>query len=52
MGKAPKGTAWRSVWKDKLRNKFRLDKNGYIQYPSDIDEILDIIEDAIRQEKL
>jgi hypothetical protein len=39
---------WPTVWKDKLRSKFTLDKDGFIKYPPNIDEILNIIEDAVR----
>lgn len=43
-------SAWREVFKDKLRSKFILDRDGYIKYPANIDEILDIIELEIRKE--
>lgn len=42
---------WPKVFKDELRSRFKLDREGYVKYPSDIDEILDIIEDAIRAER-
>lgn len=40
---------WPHIFKEKLRGKFRLDKNGYIKYPEDITEILNILEDAVRE---
>ena len=42
---------WTEIFRDKLLGKFELDKNGYVKYPGDITEILDIIEDAIRKER-
>lgn len=41
---------WRSIFRDKLKNKFLIDKNGFIKYPAEIDQVLNIIEDAIREE--
>lgn len=42
---------WRDIFKDKLRGKFILNKNGYIKYPENIEDFLNIIEDAIRAER-
>lgn len=42
---------WPDVFKNRLRDRFQLDRNGYVKYPDYINEILDIIEDAIREER-
>lgn len=41
---------WPTIWKDELRGKFILDKDGFIKYPPNIAEVLNIIEDAVRKE--
>lgn len=42
---------WRGVFKDQLKDKFTLNREGYVKYPDYIGDILDIIEDAIRAER-
>lgn len=42
---------WPKIFQQKLKDKIKLDKEGYVKYPAAITDIFDIIEDAIRQER-